>query len=165
MKHQAGARPAGQIGREATRRRNGAVLLVGVIALAVSGVAPSELAAEGGTPPLEIVTDSRTQIAQATDTAKSVTESDLAAQVAEKAGLSSEQAAAAVEALFAGIAESLAEGTRVEIRDFGAFFIMQRKARSGRNPETGEEIHVPLRRLARFNPAMALKNAIDSTEP
>jgi DNA-binding protein HU-beta len=106
-----------------------------------------------------------TQIADGAKPVTTKTKSDLAAQVAEQTGLSPDQAAAAVEALFTGIAESLAEGAGVEIRGFGTFSIVQRARRSGRNPKTGEEIHVPARKVLKFKPAKALKNAVDSKDP
>jgi DNA-binding protein HU-beta len=115
--------------------------------------------------PLEPATISRAQIAQAAGTAKSLTEGELAAQVAERAGLSAEQTTAAMEAVFAGITEALVKGDRVRIAGFGSFFIAQRAARTGRNPETGEAVQVPARKVARFKPAKALKEAIETKDP
>jgi elongation factor Tu len=106
-----------------------------------------------------------TQIAAGTKPATTTTKSDLVKQVVAQTGLSPDQAAAAVEALLTGIAESLAEGARVEIRDFGTFFVKQRAERSGHNPDTGEAVHRPARQALRFKPAKTLENAIDNQIP
>ncbi|MFT8674471.1 MAG: integration host factor subunit beta [Acetobacter sp.] len=47
-----------------------------------------------------------------------------------------------IDTVFGGISESLARGQRVELRGFGAFSVKERDPRLGRNPKTGEQVHV-----------------------
>ncbi len=57
---------------------------------------------------------------------------------------------------FDRLAASLAKGDEVHIHGFGNFRIVQRAARMGRNPRTGEEVKVPARRVVRFTPSTSL---------
>ena len=92
--------------------------------------------------------------------ADAVNKGDLVERVAREAGISSAVAETAVDATFAGIAEALAGGERVEIRDFGTFAVKERPARTGRNPQTGATIELPAHRSVTFKPAQALDDAI-----
>jgi nucleoid DNA-binding protein len=58
------------------------------------------------------------------------------------------------------IAAQLDEGKRVQVSGFGTFETRQRKARSGRNPQTNETIHIPGRRYPTFKPGKALKERV-----
>jgi integration host factor subunit beta len=53
-----------------------------------------------------------------------------------------------VNTIFDEITEALARGDRVELRGFGAFSVKKRESRTGRNPRTGQTVHVP----AKFTP-------------
>ena len=68
---------------------------------------------------------------------------DLVNAVAEKTELSKKDAAKAVDAVFETVMDSLSEGEKVQIIGFGNFEVRERKARKGRNPQTGEEIQIP----------------------
>lgn len=72
------------------------------------------------------------------------------------------EAQAITDGVFSIITESLIEGKDgiVRIHGFGTFEVTQRAARSGRNPKTGETIAIPARRMVRFRPASALKDAL-----
>ena len=87
-------------------------------------------------------------------------ERELVEQVADRAGLSRDQAAGAVEAALAAIESELAVGGEVSITGFGRFSIAQRAARQVRNPRTGEPIDVPAGRARRFAPGSQLKSAV-----
>ena len=54
----------------------------------------------------------------------------------------------------------LARGHRIEIRGFGSFSINRRPPRLGRNPRTGESVHIPERRVPHFKPGKALREAV-----
>lgn len=63
----------------------------------------------------------------------------------------------AVDTFFDEMAESLAEGGRVELRGFGAFSTRQREARKGRNPRTGDTVDVPEKRVPYFKPGKEMR--------
>ena len=56
---------------------------------------------------------------------------------------------------------NLAKGNRIELRDFGTFIIKLRKARTGRNPATGEQIKINQKYFVHFKPGKKLKEAIN----
>lgn len=70
------------------------------------------------------------------------------------------QAAVAIETMVSSITSSLKKGERVTIVGFGTFNVSQRKARNGRNPQTGSLIKIPARRVAKFTPGIELKKAV-----
>ena len=86
---------------------------------------------------------------------------DLVAAVAGDAGVSKSQAQAAVDSVFSNIEGTLADGGRVALVGFGTFSVSRRSARQGRNPRTGDAIRIPARKVARFTPGKALKDAIN----
>ena len=86
---------------------------------------------------------------------------DLVAAVAGDAGVSKSQAQAAVDSVLSNIEGSLAGGGRVTLVGFGTFSVSQRSERMGRNPRTGMPIRIPARKVARFTPGKALKEAIN----
>ncbi len=87
---------------------------------------------------------------------------DLADVVAYETGTSRSRAMASVNVVFETIAGALREGADVRITGFGGFEIRQRKARTGRNPRTGETVEIPATRSPVFRPAKALKDRINS---
>ena len=70
------------------------------------------------------------------------------------------QAEAAYDALFAIVADALKKGDAVSISGFGSFKVVERAARKGRNPRTGEEIDIPASRAVKFTPSKALKESV-----
>ena len=56
---------------------------------------------------------------------------------------------------------NLAKGNRIELRDFGTFIIKLRKARTGRNPATGEQIKINQKYFVHFKPGKRLKEVIN----
>lgn len=89
-----------------------------------------------------------------------VTKTELVDTVASKAGLSKKDAGAAVDAFFSGIAEALQKGEKVQLVGFGTFEVRERAARTGRNPQTGEEISIAARSVPAFKPGKLLKDAV-----
>ena len=85
---------------------------------------------------------------------------ELITKIAKDTGSSKAGAAAAVDSLFDGITKSLKKGAAVTFVGFGTFKTSQRKARTGRNPQTGAAVKIPKRRVARFVPGKALKDAV-----
>ncbi len=91
-----------------------------------------------------------------------MTKRELVIDVAEKLGYTQNEVSATVQATLDAIAESLAEGERLEIRNFGVFEVKSRDARMGRNPRTGEEVPITEKRVATFKPGKALKELVQS---
>ena len=85
---------------------------------------------------------------------------EIAEKVAKDTGLTKVAAAAAVESVIDGITKALRKGNAVSFVGFGAFKTSSRKARTGRNPQTGAEIKIPKRRVVRFTPGKDLKAAV-----
>ena len=69
---------------------------------------------------------------------------------ADPASLNKSHAEAVVNTVFAHIATALARGEKVRITGFGTFRRMTTKARTGRNPRTGEAVEIPARNRAKF---------------
>ncbi len=86
---------------------------------------------------------------------------ELVAAVAEKAELSRKDAEAAVKALTDVIAEELNKGEKVTLVGFGTFEVSERAERTGRNPQTGEEMVIPASKAPKFKAGKALKDAIN----
>lgn len=85
--------------------------------------------------------------------------------LAEKADLSRTDADAAIDALFSTdrdgiIASQIKKGERVQITGFGTFESRQRKARKGRNPQTGEEIQIEATKYPAFKAGKGLKDRV-----
>lgn len=94
-----------------------------------------------------------------------MTKSDLIATIARRpdlAGLVQKDAQAAVDCILEAMTSRLADGRRIEIRDFGAFSITIRPARSGRNPRTGESVQVPEKRAVHFKAGRLMKEVVDN---
>ena len=80
--------------------------------------------------------------------------------VAEQAELSKKDATNAVDAVFTTITDVLAEGDKVQLIGFGTFETSERAARTGRHPQTGEEIEIPATVIPKFKAGKALKDAV-----
>lgn len=70
------------------------------------------------------------------------------------------KAEAMADAIFEAITKSLAKGEDVLVSGFGIFTTKKRAARDGRNPKTGEKVHIPAMVIAKFKPSKALKDAL-----
>ena len=91
-----------------------------------------------------------------------MTKSELILRLAEKnPHLYQRDVERIVTIIFEEISAALAGGDRVELRGFGAFSVKNRDARTGRNPQTGEEILIAPRKVLTFKPSQVLKNAIN----
>ncbi len=92
-----------------------------------------------------------------------MTKRDLIIEVAERLGFTQNEVSGVVQATLDAITESLAEGQRLEIRNFGVFEVKSRDARIGRNPRTGQEVPISEKRVATFKPGKALKERVQAT--
>ena len=84
---------------------------------------------------------------------------DLISKVAEVLN-SKKEAQAAVDITIKSITGALANKDSVTLVGFGTFKVANRKARKGRNPQTGKEINIPARNVPKFVPGKALKEAV-----
>jgi DNA-binding protein HU-beta len=85
---------------------------------------------------------------------------DIVAKIAKDTGITKTAATAAVDSLIDSITRTLKKGDSVSFVGFGTFKTASRKARTARNPQTGAEIKIPKRRVARFSAGKALKQAV-----
>jgi len=69
-----------------------------------------------------------------------------------------------VATVFEEITAALAEGERVELRGFGAFSVKHRPARTGRNPRSGEPVHVEAKHVPHFKTGKQLRERLNSAE-
>ena len=93
-----------------------------------------------------------------------LTKSELIDAVAETADLSKADATRALDAVIGAISGALKNGDQVSVVGFGTFLVRQRAARTGRNPQTGEEIEISSRRILTFKPSQVLKSALNEPE-
>lgn len=87
-----------------------------------------------------------------------MTKADLVGKIAEQAGLTKAAAEKALTAFTSVIEVALKAGDKVTLVGFGTFSSITRKARTGRNPQTGKEIKIPAKTSGKFAPGSALKN-------
>ena len=86
---------------------------------------------------------------------------DLINNVAEQAELTKKDATKAVDAVLDTIFSALKTGDTVQLIGFGNFEVRDRAARTGRNPQTGEEIEIAASKVPAFKPGKALKEAVN----
>ena len=86
---------------------------------------------------------------------------DLIDKIAGDAQVSRAQAGAALNSLIDGITSTLRKGDRVALVGFGTFSSSQRKARTGRNPQTGTPLKIAAKKVAKFTPGAELKSAVN----
>ncbi len=86
---------------------------------------------------------------------------DLIDKMASDADITKTAAAAALDSLLDGITASLKSGGKVTLVGFGTFAVSNRKARTGRNPQTGETIHISAKQVPKFTAGEALKDAVN----
>jgi DNA-binding protein HU-beta len=70
------------------------------------------------------------------------------------------EAQQAVDCVFSSITKALKKGDAVTLVGFGTFKVTKRKARKGRNPQTGEEIKIKASKAPKFTPGKPLKEAV-----
>lgn len=88
--------------------------------------------------------------------------SELIAAAAQRAGLTQSDVDQALTAVQSAITEALVKGEKVTIPGFVAFEAVQRSARQGRNPQTGETMQIPARTAVKVSAGQALKRAVGS---
>ncbi len=91
----------------------------------------------------------------------SVTKADLVSAMATETGLKKVDCEKAVTAFTSAVQGALAEGKKVTLVGFGTFLVAERAARTGRDPRTRAEIQIPAKKVVKFRPGLALRDAVD----
>ena len=87
--------------------------------------------------------------------------SELVDSIAEKSGLNKTQAGDALNAVMESVGQALEAGDSISLVGFGTFSVKDRKARTGRNPQTGETIQIAAAKVPSFKAGKALKDAVN----
>jgi DNA-binding protein HU-beta len=90
-----------------------------------------------------------------------MTKTDVIRRMARTASITNEDANVAFNAMAEAILESLQNGERVTIPGVGNFIPVAKKARTCRNPKTGEPVEVPAKKGVKFAPAKSLKEKLN----
>jgi DNA-binding protein HU-beta len=85
---------------------------------------------------------------------------DLVGKIANEVDITKRQAEAAFNSIVSSITGSLKKSQKVTIVGFGTFSVSKRKARTGRNPQTGAPIKIAARKVPKFTPGKELKVAV-----
>lgn len=85
---------------------------------------------------------------------------ELIASIAEETGLTRTDVLKVMDAFLGEVTRTLKRGDRVALVGFGTFGVSKRKARTGRNPQTGAPIKIAARRVPRFTPGKDLKGTV-----
>ena len=93
-----------------------------------------------------------------------MTKAELVEEVYEAVGFSKKDSASLVDLVFETIKETLEEDEKLKVSGFGNFMVREKKARIGRNPQTGEEIEISARKVLTFKPSQVLKNSLNISE-
>ena len=88
-----------------------------------------------------------------------MTKAEIVAKVAEEIKISKAAAAKALAVITDSITQTIKAGGKATLIGFGTFLVAERKARKGRNPQTGKEIKIAAKKVPKFSPGAALKEA------
>jgi DNA-binding protein HU-beta len=86
---------------------------------------------------------------------------ELIKKIADDAEITKSQASEAVASFIDGITKGLKKGQRCTLVGFGTFYASKRKARTGRNPQTGESIQIKAKKVVRFKAGKELDKAVN----
>jgi len=86
---------------------------------------------------------------------------ELVAFVSDRADITKKSAGEAVNAVVEGIASALENGDSISLPGFGSFKVVERSAREGRNPATGEKIQIAASKAVKFAPGSGLKERVN----
>ena len=89
-----------------------------------------------------------------------MTKGDLVGCISDQTGLTKADSERALNAFIESVKKSLKKGNDVSLVGFGTFTISKRKARTGRNPRTGEAIKIAAAKLPKFRAGKGLKDAV-----
>ncbi len=93
-----------------------------------------------------------------------MTKVDIIENIYEKVGFSKKDVAKIIETIFDLIKENLQHEEKIKISGFGNFVVRKKRARRGRNPQTGGDIEISSRRILTFKPSQVLKAGLNRKE-
>ncbi len=85
---------------------------------------------------------------------------ELVEEVSDQTGITKRRARNVLNAMTKAITNALSNGEKITLVDFGTFRVVQRKAREGRNPQTGEGLQIPAKKVPKFRPGKNLREAV-----
>ena len=86
---------------------------------------------------------------------------ELVSSIAEKSGLTKDQAESALSAMLASVEDALKSDDSVSLVGFGTFSVNKRPAREGRNPRTNETIQIAAKNVVKFKPGKKLSESVN----
>jgi len=89
-----------------------------------------------------------------------MTKAELVANMGKEAKISKASAEKALNAFTNTVMKALKKGDKLTLTGFGTFSVAKRRARAGRNPQTGKEIKIPATKVAKFKVGSLLKSAV-----
>ncbi len=89
-----------------------------------------------------------------------MTKKEIAIKIADETGIKQIVVKEVVQRTINAMIEALAKGETLELRNFGVFKVKERKARTGRNPRTGETVAVPPKKVVTFKPGLVMKQSV-----
>jgi integration host factor subunit alpha len=90
-----------------------------------------------------------------------ITKAELVSMVCDKCSFSRQESFQVVDQVFQILKETLERGEKVKISGFGNFVIREKRARRGRNPQTGEAVTIAGRRVLTFRPSAILRKVVN----
>ena len=91
-----------------------------------------------------------------------MTKAELIEEVSRAVEMTRKDSEQIVDTIFDSVVRALRSGDKIEIRGFGSFRTRQRKARTGRNPKTGDKVEVPPKKIPYFKPSKELKDLVNT---
>jgi DNA-binding protein HU-beta len=89
-----------------------------------------------------------------------MTKAELIERVAKDCKCSKTLAEKAINSVTGNVTKALKRGQKISLTGFGTFSVARRKARKGRNPQTGAEINIKARRVPKFRPGKELRETV-----
>ena len=89
-----------------------------------------------------------------------MTKKEIAIKIADETGIKQIVVKKIVQKTIDTMIEALSSGQTLELRNFGVFKVKERKARTGRNPRTGETVPVPPKKVVTFKPGLVMKQQV-----
>lgn len=89
-----------------------------------------------------------------------MTKKDIAIKIADETGIKQIVVKEVIQKTLDKIIDILVTGETIELRNFGIFKVKSRKARTGRNPRTGDTVPVPPKKVVVFKPGLIMKQKV-----
>jgi integration host factor subunit alpha len=92
-----------------------------------------------------------------------LTKADIVEELYSKLGFSKKEATDLVDLVFDSLKDGLGRGEKIKISGFGNFVVRKKRARTGRNPQTGQAIEISARSVLTFRPSQVLRAEVNSS--